>query len=799
MSERIPIFISATSKDLSTARDTVAKLLISLGYDPVWQDMAATEGGNLLELLKKRIDPCKAVIQLVGLRYGMEPSEIDSEYGRTSYTQFEAIYAEQTGKQVIYVFLDEQFPYDPCDPEEEEFWNLQQQYRFQLQQSDKLHHQAASLLELENRVLRFRDDLQELRNEIKKSRRRVIVAGSALAFLVLAGVFAIVKFADPDVEGLDRIEDRAVTIDDTTRKIESKTTDIEKQVKDSDQFTAFDRLADSLGVNYKKLSEKDFEVVYSRGDVGQHEFSFNTDPKIMSLLRNCASSINYDGKGWTSGWHIGKPGQVLYGVYPLGETPPEKTKISIKFTPPFDKTGRLIEIGPFYFNIAIQSKEGTNRAKVAAQVMMFTNLSYSPVDISGGHLFVNTFGGSPELFEKIRYGEDKDDLKYILDFKQLSRKAGTGIFIPVKSNTSYFYQIELKGGHVREISLANPDERELRTNSYTEQIVESEPRSAEVYLVVGVNTSDSNKYSIRPSVPLWAENMYISVDDSSFYELEKSQNDTLVNSLFSYTSNRFPEKAVLRIDGMQQRKEYSFNFPRASDLEFVEAKQRFYKNIKNRMCGIVIHASKYVVTDVDDGDENFIQIMEELRGDETALNNLEKLSDEYDEMKIQYESMNDNTDRGEVEKLRKQISATSIELASAKRRILVREELNSEQKRGELERRLNIKWPYDIIKKNKSVDGTYILLSNPNNNMEDWMIVESVWLRQHAKESWKKYPLKNMPDTYSGNDLSSLINLFHLYMDQEISALEVKYALKDGTVTEIYPVAIDYIDGKYAY
>jgi len=67
------IFISATSSDLHSARDVVAKILISMSYTPVWQDIAATDAGNLSEVLLSWIKPCAAVIQLVGFRYGAEP------------------------------------------------------------------------------------------------------------------------------------------------------------------------------------------------------------------------------------------------------------------------------------------------------------------------------------------------------------------------------------------------------------------------------------------------------------------------------------------------------------------------------------------------------------------------------------------------------------------------------------------------------------------------------------------------------------------------------------------------------
>lgn len=70
LSSRPVIFICAVSKELHSARDLVAKTLISLGYDPRWQDIAPTDTGDLLAVLRKWVDGSQAVIQIVGHRYG---------------------------------------------------------------------------------------------------------------------------------------------------------------------------------------------------------------------------------------------------------------------------------------------------------------------------------------------------------------------------------------------------------------------------------------------------------------------------------------------------------------------------------------------------------------------------------------------------------------------------------------------------------------------------------------------------------------------------------------------------------
>ena len=64
-------------------------------------------------MLRQQIDQSKGVVQLVGQCYGAEPPTPDPEFGRVSYTQYEALYARKRGKKVWYLFIDESFPIDP--------------------------------------------------------------------------------------------------------------------------------------------------------------------------------------------------------------------------------------------------------------------------------------------------------------------------------------------------------------------------------------------------------------------------------------------------------------------------------------------------------------------------------------------------------------------------------------------------------------------------------------------------------------------------------------------------------------
>ena len=161
MSPRPAIFISAVSRELRSARQLVANTLIFLGYEPDWQDVFGTEEGDLRAMLRRRVDACKGVVQLVGNCYGAEPPSIDQQFGRVSYTQYEALYAKSKGKRVWYLFLDENFPSDQREEEDPEKGKLQCDYRAQVKADSHLYHLLSNREGLEASVLKlreFRDD-----------------------------------------------------------------------------------------------------------------------------------------------------------------------------------------------------------------------------------------------------------------------------------------------------------------------------------------------------------------------------------------------------------------------------------------------------------------------------------------------------------------------------------------------------------------------------------------------------------------------------------------------------------------
>jgi hypothetical protein len=180
--DRPCIFISAVSAELGGARRTVARVLGTLGYDPVSEEDFPTGHGELKVWLSEQIDACEGVIQLVGESYGAEPPASndpshpwpDPELGRCSYTQYELLYAWRAGKRTWVFLIEPGYPRDatpekfdlprpntnPAEAPDSAAYQaecraLQRAYIERLKADNHLRHSAGSETELENLLLRL--------------------------------------------------------------------------------------------------------------------------------------------------------------------------------------------------------------------------------------------------------------------------------------------------------------------------------------------------------------------------------------------------------------------------------------------------------------------------------------------------------------------------------------------------------------------------------------------------------------------------------------------------------------------
>jgi tetratricopeptide (TPR) repeat protein len=270
------IFISAVSQELRSARQLVANTLTFLGYQPVWQEIFGTEGGDLRGVLREKIDQCKGVVQLIGQCYGAEPPTGDEEFGRVSYTQYEALYARERGKKVWYLFIDESFPIDPHEPEPEGLRELQAAYRRRLQSDTHIFHPLTSHEALEAGVLKLRDDLTRLRRGVK----RWAVGITVLLLLVAAASIWLVQAQRRQGVAIQRQSEQVTAIVDRYQKMEQalvRLAEVEAQSKqvgekltnEEQRARAYAILEQELGLSEGILSKELPGValeLYSRSD-----------------------------------------------------------------------------------------------------------------------------------------------------------------------------------------------------------------------------------------------------------------------------------------------------------------------------------------------------------------------------------------------------------------------------------------------------------------------------------------------------------------------------------------------------
>lgn len=162
--EETEIYVSAVGEELKDAREAVAKRLRAWGLTPVWMEVSPGEKTDLRDALSRTVGRCRAVIQLVGHRYGPEPSKSIQPLGRMSYAQQESLCARQRGQKVWHFILGEGFQIDPNPPENEELRPLQAAYRRRIQTFADSLESCDSLADLEAQILKLRGQLLCLRN-----------------------------------------------------------------------------------------------------------------------------------------------------------------------------------------------------------------------------------------------------------------------------------------------------------------------------------------------------------------------------------------------------------------------------------------------------------------------------------------------------------------------------------------------------------------------------------------------------------------------------------------------------------
>ncbi len=157
------IFISAVTKELGTAREKIADVLRLLHFQPVVQQEFPNHTGIVRAMLETELEPCAAVIQLVGHRYGWDVPGVSNPHEAMSYTQYEACWAHRKPILVWYLIIGDDYPVDAPNDEDATKKLLQSAYRARLQSTAHLYHPVADIKDVEIAVFRMQQDLDQLR------------------------------------------------------------------------------------------------------------------------------------------------------------------------------------------------------------------------------------------------------------------------------------------------------------------------------------------------------------------------------------------------------------------------------------------------------------------------------------------------------------------------------------------------------------------------------------------------------------------------------------------------------------
>ena len=147
------MFVSATSRDLGTARRAVFDALTTLGIQGVEQTHFPPDHRTIREILRANIAGCDAVVHVAGRVYGGEPDPTHGE-PRRSYTQLEVEIADSLDKPVpVYVFLTaDGFPFDDHPPESDELVQLQRDHHARLRERKQKWEEVSTVHHLLYRV-----------------------------------------------------------------------------------------------------------------------------------------------------------------------------------------------------------------------------------------------------------------------------------------------------------------------------------------------------------------------------------------------------------------------------------------------------------------------------------------------------------------------------------------------------------------------------------------------------------------------------------------------------------------------
>jgi tetratricopeptide (TPR) repeat protein len=143
MTTKLRVFVSATTRDLGSARRAVAAWLRAQGHEPVVQDEFDVQPDyvTIARMLRDKVRDCDAVVCLIGDHYGAEPKDFPPNEARRSYTQLEYEIGKVLRRPVHLFFTTDECPRDAASADPD---GLQKAYRDRLQQRNEIWYSFGS-------------------------------------------------------------------------------------------------------------------------------------------------------------------------------------------------------------------------------------------------------------------------------------------------------------------------------------------------------------------------------------------------------------------------------------------------------------------------------------------------------------------------------------------------------------------------------------------------------------------------------------------------------------------------------
>lgn len=277
MTHRRPeIFVSASSSDLRTCRQTVKEGLLTLGCVPIEQANFPPDYRVVRDMLLTKIAACDAVVHLAGECFGAEPVHREPAARRRSYTQMEYDLARELGKP-LYVFLcGKDFPYDQHAPEEPEKLRLQQAHRAALAASDTLRCEVDSRDELALRIRELQTNVEHLSGELRKTR-------SWLSRGVTTGLVVLAVLGG----GMAWLNQRAVKAETRVARLETEFDVQRRYVKAvADAYTQQQAELEKLQLPDDERLSRALDAVVQRGKVLEGDYTMALNNFIAAVRAN---------------------------------------------------------------------------------------------------------------------------------------------------------------------------------------------------------------------------------------------------------------------------------------------------------------------------------------------------------------------------------------------------------------------------------------------------------------------------------------------------------------------------------